>query len=357
MENIMLNKTRNKFIMDASTRQNLIQTDWATKVGTAGVSVKSIAATMFLIGLVFIAIGLALSFVFGEGFSDWRVIVPMVLGALTFLLILPATSTRKRVMAQQVEYLEKFKSRHGSVEKVVNEIKDFLRNEANSADTVTAEDSSFHLIGDWFMDAATYEVVHTSEIVAIVGIMGEGTFLVLDDGKTRRVMFGPDDWGTVFNMFKNSNPYILYSTDEVTLPDGNVIDARTAYTKKEFASITKAYMKNKERQEKIAPFVIVETDDSQSVCHYVDAFKKEIFQTRADEGFIGNGYDWASLAEVFIVEKMPELATEIELDPEAGMFCAFSTNSDALQKFAIEFRAMCNDDKLMKDLFSRAELA
>jgi len=38
------------------------------------------------------------------------------------------------------------------------------------------------------------------------------------------------------------------------------------------------------------------------------------------------------------------------------MFCVYSKNTDALQKFALGFRAMCDDDALMGGLFSRAEL-
>ena len=352
----MLNKTKNKFIMNAATRQKLLQLDMVSLVGKAGASVKSIATTMFIIGAVFIAIGIVLSVVLWEGMADWRVIVPLILGVITILLIFPAMSTRKKVMARQAEYLEAFKARHGNVEKVENEVKEFLRNEDNIAFTVTAADSSFHIIGDWFLLDGLYEFVRTSEIVAIVGIMGEGTFLIQDDGRVQSVMFGPDDWGTVFGLFKISNPYILYTTDKVTLQDGSVADVRAAYTKKDFASITKAYMQNKEKQEKIAPFFWVDGEQNYSVCLNVSEFKDEIFQTRASDGAGGSGYDWAALAEVFITEKMPELESELGLDPEADMFCAYSKNAEALQKFATAFREMCNDDKLMKDLFSRAEL-
>ena len=129
-----------------------------------------------------------------------------------------------------------------------------------------------------------------------------------------------------------------------------------AVDKKDFASITNTYLKKKELQEKLAPFFWVEHEAAVSVCLYIGEFKNEIFQMRSAEGFEGNGYDWGSLAQVFIDEKMPELKAEIGLDPEAGMFCAYSQNAGTLQRFAIGFREMCNDDNLMRDLFSRAEL-
>ncbi len=38
------------------------------------------------------------------------------------------------------------------------------------------------------------------------------------------------------------------------------------------------------------------------------------------------------------------------------MFCAYSSDIEALKKFALSFQEACEDDKLIKDLFSRAEL-
>lgn len=111
-----------------------------------------------------------------------------------------------------------------------------------------------------------------------------------------------------------------------------------------------------ELEKKLAPFFWVEHDDSVSLCLNVGDFKNEIFETRAEEGFEGNGYDWGSLAQVFLEEKMPEWAEEIGFDPEGGMFCAYSQNGEALEKFAVGFREMCDNDALMNDLFSRAEL-
>jgi hypothetical protein len=109
--------------------------------------------------------------------------------------------------------------------------------------------------------------------------------------------------------------------------------------------------------EKIKPFYWVEHDSgTASLCLYVGSYKTEIFDTRAGEGFEGNGYDWGSLALVFLEEKMPELKSVINFDPEAGMFCVYSTDRSALKRFAVAFKDACEDDVLIKDLFSRAEL-
>ncbi len=111
-----------------------------------------------------------------------------------------------------------------------------------------------------------------------------------------------------------------------------------------------------EIKNQLKPFFWVEHEESCSLCLNAGGFKDEIFLAREEEGFEGGGYDWGSLATVFLDEKMPELKSDVGLDPEAGMFCAYSKNAEALLKFALAFRAMCNDDALMSDLFSRAEL-
>ncbi|MEK4424955.1 immunity 51 family protein [Solibacillus sp. FSL K6-1523] len=110
-------------------------------------------------------------------------------------------------------------------------------------------------------------------------------------------------------------------------------------------------------KKKIAPFIWVDHEEgSASLCLDVGEYKQELFDMRADEGFEGGGYDWNSLAVVFLKEKMPELNGIVNLDSEASMFCAYSSDKEALGKFAISFKNMCEDGATSKDLFSRAEL-
>lgn len=109
--------------------------------------------------------------------------------------------------------------------------------------------------------------------------------------------------------------------------------------------------------EKIRPFQLVEHDSGNiSMILDVGTYKHEVFQTRADEGFEGNGYDWGSVAAVFLEEKMPHLADIVRFDPEGSMFCAYSGNREAMQHFAIGFKDACEDDAVFRNLFSRAEL-
>lgn len=109
-------------------------------------------------------------------------------------------------------------------------------------------------------------------------------------------------------------------------------------------------------KKEIAPFFWVEYEGGASACLNVGGYLQELFDTRADEGFEGNGYDWGSLAQIFLSEKCPELQEKIGFDPEAGMFCAYSKDIDALADFIRRFKAGCEDRPLISELFSRAKL-
>lgn len=112
----------------------------------------------------------------------------------------------------------------------------------------------------------------------------------------------------------------------------------------------------KQFEQEIAPFLWVDNRFGASVCLSVGhGYLQEVFDTRAEEGFIGNGYDWSSLAQIFLEEKCPDLEEKIRFDPEADMFCAYSNHVDALADFIIRLKKACEDKALILDLFSRAE--
>lgn len=83
-------------------------------------------------------------------------------------------------------------------------------------------------------------------------------------------------------------------------------------------------------------------------------YLQEVFGTRADQGFAGTGFDWASLARVFLDERRPSLKPKIHLEPEPELFAAWADKESDLQDFALSFHAACEDRSLILDLFSRA---
>lgn len=85
-------------------------------------------------------------------------------------------------------------------------------------------------------------------------------------------------------------------------------------------------------------------------------YKQNVFDTRQEEGFVGNGYDWNSLVTVFLEEKMPELMQVLSFDSEAGLFSIGSEDVESVKRFAIGFKAVCDEESEMMDLLSRAIL-
>ena len=53
---------------------------------------------------------------------------------------------------------------------------------------------------------------------------------------------------------------------------------------------------------------------------------------------------------------MPELVDALSFDSEAGLFSIGSEDVEAVKKFAVEFKALCDDETEMADLLSRAIL-
>ncbi|WP_139923324.1 immunity 51 family protein [Hymenobacter sp. DG01] len=115
-------------------------------------------------------------------------------------------------------------------------------------------------------------------------------------------------------------------------------------------------MSSKEFTDTLRPFFWSEHENSASVCLEVGGYRNEIFATRAAEGFEGSGYDWASLAQVFLTEQQPQLAGIVKFDPEGSMFCAYSADKEALKQFALAFKIALDDERIATDLLSRAEL-
>lgn len=108
-------------------------------------------------------------------------------------------------------------------------------------------------------------------------------------------------------------------------------------------------------KKEISPFTWVEYKGTVSVCLNAGEYLQEIFDALADKGFEGSGYDWESLAKVYLAEKRPDLVDNINFDSEAGMFCAYSENTEAMQEFIHDFKDACADKELIMDLLSRAE--
>jgi hypothetical protein len=79
-----------------------------------------------------------------------------------------------------------------------------------------------------------------------------------------------------------------------------------------------------------------------------------IFEERSD-GWLGNGYDWTSIARVVVEERLPDLRDDLIFDPEAGMFVAIGS-IEALRRLGEEMKKVFDDEASIRDILGRAEL-
>ncbi|MCL2365176.1 MAG: immunity 51 family protein [Defluviitaleaceae bacterium] len=316
-----------------------------------------------LVSAVSIFIGIN-AFISGERLDQTNLSVSLtfiIIGGGLFLIVsLAMIREYIKRRASHRKMLENLEQCHGGVDKVLDKIGNLLNSSEEHAQMYTVRMGEFHIVGDWYIHHDEYKhIVHISQIAAIIGSRSRGTYLIYeyDDKTATCVEFGGEGvWGDVFELFSEINPDILDSSSLVTLHDGKVVNTKKMYRKKQYAAIIEAYKNLKDFKEKIKPFDWVEHDAGCSFLLNVGTYKNEIFETRADEGFEGGGYDWQSLAHVFLVEKMPELVETVKFDSEGSMFCAYSNSANSLKKFALGFKSACEDDKLIQDIFSRAKL-
>lgn len=96
--------------------------------------------------------------------------------------------------------------------------------------------------------------------------------------------------------------------------------------------------------------------DSISVCVYNEnegLFELgERINARFEEAYM-NGYNWDALISFYVAIIDPALMTEIESDPEAGMYSAYMSlgpeNLEKMKRFELHIRAMIADEAaLMK---------
>jgi hypothetical protein len=68
-----------------------------------------------------------------------------------------------------------------------------------------------------------------------------------------------------------------------------------------------------------------------------------------------NGYFWEGVATLLVQNEAPELADRFAYDPEGGMFSAYGTDRDALEKLGALMAAVANDPDKARALVDRAK--
>lgn len=106
-----------------------------------------------------------------------------------------------------------------------------------------------------------------------------------------------------------------------------------------------------------APFILMDRGNYRSLLLAEPGMeaKQHVFAEREDEGWSGSGYDWGSLAQVLVAERLPQLQGRLRFDPEAGMLSVVGERAD-LEALGVALHAAYGDDDALRDLLSRAEL-
>ena len=105
-----------------------------------------------------------------------------------------------------------------------------------------------------------------------------------------------------------------------------------------------------------APFILITGEHPSLILSDNDmSLMMSVFEESEDEGWLGNGYDWTSIAQVVLEEKLSDLKDKLEFDPEAGMFSAVGS-IDSLRRLGEEMKKVFDDENLLRDFLSRAEI-
>lgn len=106
-------------------------------------------------------------------------------------------------------------------------------------------------------------------------------------------------------------------------------------------------------RDKIRPFTIVDYAEGGTLTLYsVEDYKQEIFDTRKDEGFTGNAYDWIMLAEAFARDNMPDVLEDIAFEPESDILTIYADDVILLESFAMQFKQALDNDEYIYPLFN-----
>ncbi len=73
------------------------------------------------------------------------------------------------------------------------------------------------------------------------------------------------------------------------------------------------------------------------------------------KGFMGDGCTWHGIVEAMIRTKHAEFAAQISYDPESSMFCARSSNLDALRCVVASIREALADPNVLKEAIRNAD--
>jgi len=110
-------------------------------------------------------------------------------------------------------------------------------------------------------------------------------------------------------------------------------------------------------QASLAPFTLFEYEHQPGTfCLMLsDGDMEKVEAVFEAHGAEGNGHGWGGLAESLARSQMPEIATGLRFDSEAGMFAAMSGDRSALERLGATLHAAFHDPVLLRRLIREAD--
>ncbi|MFN3200407.1 MAG: Imm51 family immunity protein [Bradymonadia bacterium] len=104
------------------------------------------------------------------------------------------------------------------------------------------------------------------------------------------------------------------------------------------------------------PLLLVESDSTPG--HYslllTDSQVGPVEEVFRSNGREPGGYGWADVALGALREHQPDLESRLSMDPEAGMFCAYGTDLDALKALGALLHGLFHDHTALAEAVKSA---
>jgi hypothetical protein len=101
-----------------------------------------------------------------------------------------------------------------------------------------------------------------------------------------------------------------------------------------------------------APFSLMEAGVGNYSLILSDADMGPTLAIFEEAGSEGGGYAWAGIARMLVDQELPDSKQDINFDPEAGMFCAYGTNRQALESLATVMREVFHNHQRLQELLA-----
>ena len=171
-----------------------------------------------------------------------------ILAVITLIImrLLPFSFLKRRLglRADQREMWRNLDRYYGGLYKVLAKIRLLLEDEEIFMHTVKANNHTFHIVGDWYINIDTKDVVHISEIAAIVVGKGHETFIIFNTERVCIMMLEKHQQDDIFEMFHKLNPHILHTNDKINMP----VEVKEAHKRKRYAAIIEEHNKRKSEE-------------------------------------------------------------------------------------------------------------